>query len=175
MERRAPSVRWQRLGLMILMAGLSAAGLALQPAPRAVDPPRPRPAASRPERPSAPHVPAAAPASQPPAEAVPASPDVEPMGVGPAVWTPAEPSPVVPDVVVGLPPHEPDAPYPANAPPGPVDVIHSAEPSGEQALALVDAGGGTRDGIEGFEPGMQYWFGPRGLQKIEDLGMEAEQ
>lgn len=180
MGHRAPSVRWQRLGLMVLVSGLSAAGLALQSVPRPVDGPPP-PAVSPPVRPAAtaptsPDVPAAPETPQTPAVAARAWPDVERTGDGPTVWAPAEPGPVVPDVAAALEPRvvDVDVRHP-HAPPHDVHAIDSPRPRVEQAVALVVGGTGTGDGIEGFEPGMIYWFGPRGLQKIEDLGMEAQQ
>ena len=40
-------------------------------------------------------------------------------------------------------------------------------------LPLMDSVMASGDGIEGFEPGALYWFGPRGLEKVQ-VSMEAQ-
>jgi hypothetical protein len=44
----------------------------------------------------------------------------------------------------------------------------------DQVLTLVDTVLGSGDGIQGFEPGMLYWFGPRGLEKLRVSALEAQ-
>jgi hypothetical protein len=177
MSGRPPRVRWQRLGLMVLVVGLAVAGLASQPAPRAaapalrlVDLPLPRPATGRSVLPAAPTT-APVTAAE---DATPSWPAEEPARGDASIegQEPAERRSLAPDVVVAF-----DWPDPAGRLPF-LRVSHahttdSAQPVVGPALPLVDAVMGSGDGIEGFEPGTLYWFGPRGLEKLQSSNANA--
>jgi hypothetical protein len=155
----ARSVRWQRLALMALVVSLAAAGLARQPAPR--DEARPRVAVARTRPPAAVAVPSrAAPAAEPDAD--------EAAG---EAQVPAPVELLAPDWVVVLP--RPEA-WPPLLQLTHVAATDSARPVAAQALPAVDAVMTSGDGIEGFEPGMLYWFGPRGLERLQVSAMEAQ-
>ena len=176
MARRPRSVRWQRLGLMALVVGLAVAGLVTHPAPREEAPrfrvtpvPAPRPAPRL----------AALPA--PTAAAVTPPVDVAPMPTAAdatdatAEVRDAERGPLAPDIVVALERPEAEGLRPFLR----VSHVHatdSAQWVPAPALPLVDSVMGSGDGIEGFEPGMLYWFGPQGLEKVEvsQVSMEAQ-
>jgi hypothetical protein len=91
-------------------------------------------------------------------------------GTAPAVAGADEPATPAPDVVVAL-----ERPAPEGWP-RLVTFVHatdSAQPVPVQALGPVDAMAGSGDGIQGFEPGARYWFGPRGLEKLP-ISTEAQ-
>jgi hypothetical protein len=176
MSGRPRSVRTQRLGLMVLVVGLTVAGLATQPAPHDAGPavrlaglPLPRPATARPVL-SAP--PKAAPVIVV-EDATPSLPAEEARDAAADGQEPAERRPFAPDVVVAF-----DWPEPAGRLPF-LRVSHahatdSAQPVAGPVLPLVDAAIGSGDGIDGFEPGTLYWFGPRGLEKLQPSNANAQ-
>jgi hypothetical protein len=186
MGRRPRGVRWQRLGLMVLVVGLAVAGLASQPGSRGEGLRTRRAALPLP-------VPAPRPMLTRPVNAVPATSDE-----APAPWWPvpdvgagditaagqdlAEGGPLAPDIVVALDWPEPEGRLPFLRP-SHVHATDSAQPGVGPALLLVDSVMGSGDGSEGLEPGALYWFGPQGLEKLQgsnvqlsnvQLSMEAQ-
>jgi hypothetical protein len=180
MTRRPRSVRCQRLGLMALVVGLAVAGLVTHPTPPEEAPrfrvkpvPAPRPAPRLARLPG----PTAAPVT-PPADVAPVPTAGDATADATDATTDAhdvhdvEREPLAPDIVVALERPEAEA-LPPFLRVSHVHATDSAQWVPGPALPLVDSVMGSGDGIEGFEPGMLYWFGPQGLQKVQ-VSMEAQ-
>jgi hypothetical protein len=88
-------------------------------------------------------------------------------GPAPSVRLPGELEPLAPDVVVAMDPEWPAAGLP------PV-VMHShldSAPDGGPTPALLDgAMAPAGDDIQGPEPGVPFWFGPSGLERVRIAG-----
>jgi hypothetical protein len=163
-----------RLGLSALIAGLTVAALVPQVEDR--DGRRGSPAIEEPVRPVRTVRGGAADPAGPPAPDATAAPVARRARVAPRaaesaadtepeIRRPAELGPAAPDVVVapeiaGL---LDDA---APRPPAPADSAASAAVPLEPALRPQDGARAQGDGMDGWQPGDLYWFGPRGLQRV---------
>jgi hypothetical protein len=124
-------------------------------------------------RPSALRAPATAPAgwasaarpeqsSEIPGPGEPAQPADEPEE--PTLRLPSELAPLAPDIIVALP--LPSGPPVVLAHAHVADGAHDEARQTTQEAAAAPAG----DDVQGPEPGAFYWFGPRGLERLQPLG-----